>query len=216
MAPLLYKKDMSAPCRAVLLTAQAIDLELDFKDVDMLNKEHLEEDFIKLNPQHAVPVLDDEGFILCESHAIIVYLVSKYAGDDSLYPEDLQLRSQINHKLHFDGGVLQNLMRQIIGLFIFEGASSIPEKIVDSVIESYSFLEAFLQDKEWFVGDSVTLADLSLIPSVTTLNVLVPIDGDACPKLLEWISRAEELPYYSANSAGHEELVIFVKNILGA
>lgn len=55
------------------------------------------------------------------------------------------------------------------------------------------------------VGDNCTIADLALIPSVTSLNVLVPIDEEACPKLLEWIARVEELPYYEANSVGLDD-----------
>lgn len=59
-----------------------------------------------MNPQHTVPTLDDEGFILWDSHAIMPYLVAKYGKEKSLYPEDLQKRAIIDQRLHFDSNVL--------------------------------------------------------------------------------------------------------------
>lgn len=59
-----------------------------------------------MNPQHTVPLLDDDGFYLADSHAICSYLVGKYAKDDSLYPEDLKKRGKVQERLHFDNGIL--------------------------------------------------------------------------------------------------------------
>lgn len=60
-----------------------------------------------MNPQHTIPlIVDEDGTIVYDSHAIIIYLVSKYAKDDSLYPEDIATRAKINAALHFDSGVL--------------------------------------------------------------------------------------------------------------
>lgn len=59
-----------------------------------------------MNPQHTVPVLDDNGTIVCESHAIMIYLVSKYGKDDSLYSKELVKQAKLNAALHFESGVL--------------------------------------------------------------------------------------------------------------
>jgi hypothetical protein len=42
---------------------------------------------------------------LWDSHAINVYLVSKYAKNDNLYPKDLKKRALVDQRLHFDTGV---------------------------------------------------------------------------------------------------------------
>jgi glutathione S-transferase len=42
---------------------------------------------------------------LCDSHAINVYLVAKYAKNDNLYPKDLKKRALVDQRLHFDSGV---------------------------------------------------------------------------------------------------------------
>jgi glutathione S-transferase len=44
----LYFSDISPPCRAVLLTAKALGIELNLKYVDILNDEHLKPDFVKV------------------------------------------------------------------------------------------------------------------------------------------------------------------------
>lgn len=59
-----------------------------------------------MNPQHTVPTMDDDGFIIWDSHAIGAYLVEKYGNDESLYPKDLQKRAVVDQRMHFDSGVL--------------------------------------------------------------------------------------------------------------
>lgn len=66
-----------------------------------------------MNPQHTVPTLDDNGKVICDSHAINAYLVGKYAKDDSLYPKDLYKRALVDEKVNFDLGVLFPVLRSI-------------------------------------------------------------------------------------------------------
>lgn len=60
-----------------------------------------------MNPQHTVPTLNDNGYILWDSHAINAYLVGKYGKDDSLYPKDLQKRGIVDQRLHYNSSVIQ-------------------------------------------------------------------------------------------------------------
>lgn len=46
--PILYSTDVSPPCRAVLLTAEAIGLDLEIREVNLLKKENLKDDFVKV------------------------------------------------------------------------------------------------------------------------------------------------------------------------
>ena len=73
----LYYMSLSAPCRAVILTAKLAGVELNLKIVNLMTGEQMKPEFLKLNPQHAVPTLDDNGFIITESRAICAYLVNK-------------------------------------------------------------------------------------------------------------------------------------------
>ena len=66
----LYYMSLSAPCRAVILTAKLAGVELNLKIVNLMTGEQMKPEFLKLNPQHTVPTLDDNGFIITESRAI--------------------------------------------------------------------------------------------------------------------------------------------------
>lgn len=60
-----------------------------------------------MNPLGTIPVLIDGDYVLSDSHAIMIYLLSKYGGNKSetLYPNDLQIRAAVNQALFFDAGV---------------------------------------------------------------------------------------------------------------
>lgn len=83
--------------------------------------EHLKEEYLQKNPQHTIPLLEDNGVFISDSHAICTYLIQKYgdAKAQSLYPADLYQRALIDQKLHFDSGVLYQKLRGVTVSFLF-------------------------------------------------------------------------------------------------
>lgn len=59
-------------------------------------------EFLQLNPQREIPVLDDNGFLLSEHIAIMQYICDKYAPETPAYPKDPTLRALINHRLCYN------------------------------------------------------------------------------------------------------------------
>lgn len=112
--PILYGTHLSPPVRSVLLVAKAIGLELEFREVNILTFENRKPEFVEKNPQRTVPTLEDDGNIIWDSHAIVAYLVGKYAKDDALYPKDLYKRAVVDQRLHFDTGILFVRLRSIL------------------------------------------------------------------------------------------------------
>lgn len=89
-------------------------LETQVKDVNLFKKEQHDDDFLKMNPQHTVPVLIDGDFVLSESRAIATYLAEKnYPAGHSLYPLDAKKRAIINNRLYYDATVLYPRIRAI-------------------------------------------------------------------------------------------------------
>nr|CAD7423567.1 unnamed protein product [Timema monikensis] len=127
----LYYSPLSPPCITVMLTARALGVKLNLKQFNLKAWEHLSPQFCKMNPQHTIPTLDDDGFTLWErsvpqlgvvlfnfSRAILGYLVNKFGeSDDPLYPRDPKKRALVDQRLYFDIGTLyQNFMEYYVNL----------------------------------------------------------------------------------------------------
>lgn len=212
----LYGIDASPPVRACLLTLKALNLPFEYKRVNLLSGEHLSEEYLKKNPQHTVPTLEDDGEFIWDSHAIMAYLVSKYGKEDSLYPKDLLKRAVVDQRLHFESGVIfQGGLRNITAPLFFHKQTQIPQHKIDAIIDVYNFLEKFLQEKPFMAGDKLTIADFSIVTSVTSLVAFAEIDAGKYPKLTAWIKRLEtSLPYYQeANAVGAQQLVEMIKGM---
>ncbi|XP_055921912.1 glutathione S-transferase 1-like, partial [Eupeodes corollae] len=197
------------PVETVLLTLNALGLEFKIKKVQISKFEQKSEEFRKKNPLQLVPVLEDEDKFLADSHAISAYLVRKYAKDDSLYPKDFKQRALVDHRLFFDSGVLFAALNSItIGVFQ-KSDPTIPQDKHDSVISGYEILDKFLENNNYVAGENVTIADFSLLATVSSLDCLIPIDGKKFAKLMAWKELMTKLPYYErGNELG---LALFAK-----
>jgi len=161
----------SAPCRSVLLTAKALGLDLNLKLTNLMAGEHLTPAFIKLNPQHTIPTIDDNGFSLWESRAIITYLVSVYGKDDSLYPKDPKKRAIVDQRLYFDIGTLYARFADYYYPFYFGGAELEPAKL-EKIDEAMKFLDLFLEDQDYAANNSLSVADFVLVATISTYEVV--------------------------------------------
>uniref|UniRef100_A0A182YT78 glutathione transferase n=1 Tax=Anopheles stephensi TaxID=30069 RepID=A0A182YT78_ANOST len=193
----LYTAKLSPPGRAVELTAKLLGLQLDIVPINLLAGDHRKDEFLKMNPQHTIPVIDDDGVIVRDSHAIIIYLVLKYGPPDhSLYPEDAVTRAKVNAGLHFDSGVLFSRLRFYFEPILYEGSSEVPQHKIEYMQKGYELLnDALVED--YMVGNTLTLADVSCIATIATMEEFFPMDRSKYPALVGWIERlSRTLPAY--------------------
>ncbi|KAH8320739.1 hypothetical protein KR067_008166 [Drosophila pandora] len=204
----LYGIDGSPPCRSVFLTLNALGLDFEYKIVNLLEKEHLKPEFLKINPLHTVPTLDDGGFYLYDSHAINAYLVSKYGKDDSLYPKDLQKKAIVDQRLHYDSSVVTSTARAIIAPLLWENNLEIPKAKIDALEAVYKNLNLFLESGDYLAGDQLTIADFSVTAVLTGMVLFLEVDATKYPKLAAWFQRIKALPYYEkANGIPAKQLL---------
>ncbi|XP_055845572.1 glutathione S-transferase 1-like [Episyrphus balteatus] len=205
--PALYYATLSPPSRAVMLTAAAIGIELEFRPIDLQKEEHLTPEFLKMNPQHTIPTLDDNGVIIYDSHAICAYLVGKYGKEDNLYPKDLAKRANVDARLHFDSGHLFARGRMLYEPILYHGSTDCSIEKIAYVQQCWDIMESFLKETPYLCGDELTIADLCCITTVTTINDVVVIDETKYTKLMAWIERMSELPYFKGiNDDGAAEV----------
>ncbi|XP_054711353.1 uncharacterized protein LOC129220944 [Uloborus diversus] len=191
----LYLLPASGPCRAILMTANHLGIEVNKKNVDLFAQEQLKPEFVAMNPQHTVPTIDDNGFYLWESRAIQTYLANKYAPDNEIYPKDPQKRAVVDRMLYFDIGTLYKAEADYLYPQLFKGEAADPEKL-ENFKKALGFLEEFLSKTTYAAGNHLTLADFSLIASISFAE-LADFDFSEYPKITAWIQKLKkEVPDY--------------------
>ncbi|XP_056636672.1 glutathione S-transferase 1-1-like [Diorhabda sublineata] len=206
MAPQLYG-DIRSPCvRAVLLTAKALNISLEYIPIDVVKKEHLTKEYLKINPCHTVPALIDNGFTLWDSHAIMIYLAETYGNNNPIYPKDIKKQAIINQMLHFENGKIFSIHVYIADLLLHRGIKKIPEEAATRQIQGYEFVETFLTNSKFIAGYELTIADFSAWTSLSDSNLLVPIEKNKYPRIIKWVETLEQLAYGDINKKGVMEL----------
>jgi glutathione S-transferase len=93
----LYMHPVSTGVRPVILMIAENGIACEEELVDITTGAHHQEPYASLNPSRLVPMLDDDGFRLTESSAILKYLADKY--DLACYPKDLKKRARVNEMM---------------------------------------------------------------------------------------------------------------------
>ncbi|XP_013164097.1 PREDICTED: glutathione S-transferase 1-1-like [Papilio xuthus] len=209
----LYYVPGSPPCRAVLLTARALNLNLNLKLVDLHHGAHLKPEYLKLNPQHTVPTLVDDGLALSESRAIITYLVNKYGKASGLYPEEARARALVDQRLYFDIGTLYQRFSEYFYPQVFAGAPADKEKAA-KVEDALKILDVFLEGQKYVAGAGLTVADLSLIASVSTFEAS-DIDFKKFANVKRWYETVKTTApgYQEANEKGLDAFKALVSSM---
>jgi glutathione S-transferase len=178
----LYHHPLSANSRRAVMTALYLGLPVELALVDLTKSEHRQPSYLGKNPAGRVPVLEDEGFVLPESHAIMIYLAEKTPGQ-KIYPADIRERAEVHRWMfwcshHFMPAISvlnwENMVKPLIGLGEPDPAElKRGEKLV---IEHAGLLDAHLAGREWIAGATLTLADLSVAACLmTTVVAKLPV-----------------------------------------
>ncbi|KAJ2947660.1 hypothetical protein O0L34_g17464 [Tuta absoluta] len=214
VAPIkLYYLPPSPPCRAVMMTAKVLGLDLDLVMTNIMEGAHMTPEFLKMNPQHTIPTMDDNGFILWESRAIMAYLVNAYGKDDSIYPKNPRQRALVDARLNFDVGTLFPRYLALYLPILFRG-EEYNEEAAGKLTEALGWLNTMLDGRAFVAGESLTIADISIIITITNLNEF-GFDMAAHDNVLKWFERTktelEPYGYADIDRAGAQILASFLK-----
>ncbi|MDX1519129.1 MAG: glutathione S-transferase N-terminal domain-containing protein, partial [Gammaproteobacteria bacterium] len=110
-----YHFPVSPNSRRALAVACHLGIDMELITVQLPKGEHLKPGFVKLNPNHKIPTLVDDDFVLWESGAIMLYLAGKKPGND-LYPDDPRVQADIHRWLFWNAAH----WNPACGIYVFE------------------------------------------------------------------------------------------------
>ncbi len=200
----LYSYFRSSAAFRVRIALQLKGLPYEHHSVHLLQNggEHHDPAYVKLNPQHLVPVLvTEKGKALTQSLAIIQYLEDFYPLP-SLYPRDLESRAHaraIAQIVACDIHPLDNLrVLQYLENKLGVGKEARTAWYRHWIEEGFAAIEVLLLDRRTglcCVGDIPTIADICLIPQVyNALRFDIPLD--AYPNITRIYHHCMRLPYF--------------------
>ncbi|MBZ4399705.1 glutathione S-transferase family protein [Myxococcus sp. MISCRS1] len=194
----LYFHPMSGNSRRVLLVATHLDVPLERVMVDLPKGEQRAASHLGRNPNGLVPVLDDDGFLLWESRAIMQYLVELTPGQ-TLLPTEARGRADVSRWLFWCSAhmapactilVQENFVKAMTG----RGPPD-PAEVArgEALFAKYArLLDEHLAGKTWVSQERLTLADFSLAAGFALAGpARLPL-GDF-PNVRTWLGRVQEL-----------------------
>lgn len=212
----LYVAYGSGPCASILMLCKHLKLNVTTIRIDTYRGEHRGAAYRKINPLAKVPTLDDNGFRLGESRAIMTYLINKYCPGTPLYPNDPAKRAKIDEmmyfhlKLFFAAGAM-------LGGVILRKEFSLDQEKVKQWYDVLNEVELLFDGHTCAVGDNLTIADFVYLPDITYVVDIFNADLTNYPNIKRYIDKlSKELPYYwELNTRPHEIIRLLYEERLG-
>jgi len=158
----LYGDGRSGNCDKVRFTLDYLRIPYEWIEVDSYAGETREPWFLEINPQGQIPlaVIPDFG-TLAQSSAIIRVI----AAGTALIPDEPRLAAALDEWMFWEANNHEPFVSACIGHMTYRGQAreSRDEVCVRRGERALDIMEACLASREWFVGDSMTLADIALI-----------------------------------------------------
>jgi len=187
----LYHHPLSGHSHRARLFLSLLGIPHELVLVDLAKGAHKAPEFLKLNPFGQVPVLDDDGTIVTDSVAILVYLAKKSRRADWL-PEEALAAAKVQKWLSVAAGEIAYgpAAARLITIF---GAGFQPEEVLTRAHNILKQIDAALASQDFIVGSKPTIADVALysyIASAPEGNV----DLSNYAHVRAWLKRIEGLP----------------------
>ena len=196
----IYGSDLSAPSNKVRFTANALGLKYEFVVVNLRAGEQQKPEFLKINPVGKIPAIDDDGFTLFESAAIMRYLADKHNSD--LYPKALKERAIVDEWIDFTGHHVGGAASKVIYNRLFAPRRGLPID-ENSIKEGLGFLDRFLPvidnqlaKHKFLTGAKMTLADMNLLATLDPAEIS-EIDLSKYKNIVRWRNELKKQDFYT-------------------
>jgi glutathione S-transferase len=151
-----------------------------------------------LNPNGLVPTIDDDGFVVWESHAIVRYLAAKHAAG-SLWPNDLKTRAEADRWMDWTHTTFWPAIRTLfLGLIRTPPEQRDARALEESRLKTAEVLrvvDARLQTADYLAGETFTMGDIPLGCGIWRWMAL-PIERPPLPGVERWFESLARRPAY--------------------
>lgn len=199
----------------VLLAAEIKGVPYTSRQLQFARLEHKSAEVLALNPRGKVPILKDGDFSVYESLAILEYLEGKFP-DPPLFGRTPAVRAKVWQTILEIENYLNPAGNAIAGvLYRKQSDLSSMTSQLQTVHRELGWIEKRLEDEVWLVGDTISAADITLLPLIQTFRRAsgkTP-EGSAAfgfepmaaryPNLASWATQIEALPVYAKTVPPH-------------
>lgn len=190
---IFYNTALSGHSHRVRMLLQMLKLPFTSVDIDLKQAQHKSAAFLQLHPFGQLPVIDDDGTVVWDSAAILVYLASKY-GDGRLLPADPAGRAAVQRWLSVAAGpVVNGPMAARVSLVFLRPANMEQAHAVSAQL--FSVMDTYLAGAAFLAAQHLTIADLAMYSYIAH----APEGGIALtpyPALGAWLARVEAAPAF--------------------
>jgi len=191
----LYNFPRSGHGHRVELMLSLLQLPTELIFVDLAKGEHKQPQYLAINSFGQVPAIDDNGVVLADSNAILVYLAQKY-GNGRWLPADPVGAAHVQRWLSAAAGPIAfgPAAARLITVF---GAQLNAEEVIGRAHNLLKVMELELGKTAYLAGEEPTIADVSAYSYIAHApEGNVSLDNYA--NVRAWLARIEALPGFVA------------------
>jgi glutathione S-transferase len=188
----------SVNVKKALWTVEELGLKYERIDAGLQFGVNKTPEYLNMNPTGLVPTINDDGFVLWESHTIVRYLAGKHAAG-SLCPSDLKARADAERWMDW-AFTFQRAMRDVFWGLIRTPAEKRDSKAIEAARVASNqlmmdVLEKALQGKAYVAGERFTMGDIPVGCEVQRW-MRVPIERPRLPNVEAWFERLRARPAF--------------------
>ena len=151
-----------------------------------------------LNPNGLVPTLEEDGFVLWESNAIVRYLAAKH-GTISLWPEDLHIRAEADKWMDWQTTTFWPVFRPLFWNLVRTPPDqrdvAAMEESRFKTAEALAGLDAHLKNRNYIAGKDLSMGDIPMGCAIWRWMAL-PIERTDFPNVQRWFDTLSGRPVY--------------------
>jgi GST-like protein len=182
--------------RKVSIALEELGLDYDMTWVHIDKREQMTAEFLALNPNHKIPVMEDDGQVIWESGAILLHLGERHDPDGLILSKDAKTRMDaIQYAFFQTGGVGPNLGR--LGAALRKEGEKNQEMIQifsEEISRLMGVIDRILEDGREYLAGPYSIGDIMHFPWLQIMKNIGSKEILDRERVSNWLARIEARP----------------------